>query len=385
MVLLLLLIASITALAEDKRPALKRELTIFSDYAGADADAKAAIQPNGTILSTDDALKLVKNTVGRSGDVDIKAKDFYCVIHILDWAYDADGKSAKPGASNWYIYNPGADWDSVSLVANKRIFGAKRPYLLVVHRNIAVLAVKGSDGSQLLPDKLDYSLNYQIAITPRAPANVQNAESLVSLFPNQASSAKLKQGLVFSQEVIHISGWAYGQLDNTQPPSSLSFQAAITGDAPAVKGLNIDPVPYLVDNEGLYWWDVSVGVPIKSYQQLQNLSTPSGLAQAQIDKRNAFALMNIFLWPVDIKSDSYLGHPHIVVGAAMASQPLHAIFAGGGIGPAVTNFYAGFMITTEKSPDVPGQNNRHIKLGLGINFPLRAIGAKLGLKSQIND
>jgi hypothetical protein len=380
-VLLLLFITSIAAFAEDK-PALKKDLTIFDSSDAAKA-ALAAIQPNGTIISATDARRLVKNTVGLSESIDVK--DFYCVIHIMDWAYDADGKSAKPGASNWYIYNSGPDWDTTSLVANKRIFGIKRPYLLVIHRNISVFALKIGDNDTIIPDKVDYSLAYQVAVTPRTAANVQNFTDLVSLFPTKATVAKLKQGAALSDKVVHVAGWAYERLDNTQPPSTLSFQAAIAGDPSAVKGLNIDQVPYVVDNEGLYWWDVSVGIPITSYQQIQTLSTPAGLSQAQIDKRNAFALMNVFLWPVDIKSGSYLGHPHIVVGAAMASQPLHAIFAGGGIGPAVTNFYAGFMITTEKSPDVPGQNNRHVKLGLGINFPLRAIGAKLGLKSQIND
>ena len=360
------LLIYVTAAFAANPQTITKSLTPF-DPTNNDQDKAAlkAITDGGTLSSTRDAAILVANTIGRDSTIDIRAQDFYCIIHILDWAIDVttNPPSLKPGASNWYIYNPSEDWDMDALANNARIFGKKKPYILVIHRKV--------------PANATYTLAYKVVVTPRTPANVKDLTDLASLIP-----AKDKAGFTAMGADSFISEWAYDQIDNAQPPSTLDIESALSG---ADKGYNLNSKSYQIDDEGLYRWDVSIGVPVKSYQQLQGFTGPNGLSQQEIDKRNAFAMLNVFLWPVDLKSNNFLAYPHLVAGVSMASKPLHGIFAGGGWGPTLANFYGGVLIVTDKSLDVPRQNDTHFKFGFGINFPIRAIGAKLGIKSQIGD
>jgi hypothetical protein len=84
-------------------------------------------------------------------------------------------------------------------------------------------------------------------------------------------------------------------------------------------------------------------------EQLQNISSNTSALTANIDKRNLFALADWYIWPVDVKNASLIKMPYIVTGVSMASKPLHGILAGVGWGPAIVNFYAGFLIVTNHS------------------------------------
>ena len=146
--------------------------------------------------------------------------------------------------------------------------------------------------------------------------------------------------------------------------------------------MNFDSAQVNFDDEGLYHWDVSIGVPVTSYKQEQSLVDSSGqIVQSNVDTKSVLLLANYFLKPVDVKSTNFLFVPHLVAGVRIQSQPLHTALAGFGWGPVITNFYVGALILTSK--DTNGKNVHHYKLGFGINVPLRTLAAKLGLKSQI--
>jgi hypothetical protein len=215
------------------------------------------------------------------------------------------------------------------------------------------------------PDIFQFAYTYQAV--HRLPANVQNLKDAVGLLGNAHA---------LDADISNF--WAWGTLD-ANPPSDITITATalLNGNA-----INMDSTTPKFDDEGLYRWDVSIGIPINSYKQLQTVVTDSGASTvANVDKRNVYLLANLYLKPVDIKKDGFLAIPHLVGGVAAASKPLHAAIAGIGWGPALANFYIGALFLTDNLPK--HQLDHHVKLAFGINVPLRTVADKLGIKSQI--
>ena len=108
-------------------------------------------------------------------------------------------------------------------------------------------------------------------------------------------------------------------------------------------------------------------------------------------KTNVLALVNLYPRAVDIRSSSPLLIPHFVGGVAIAKQPLHKIFVGGGFGPVVANFYIGALFVKQEElktlapgdPATPSQVGGDIRrrftpqVPFGLNVPVGAIIEKL--------
>ena len=137
------------------------------------------------------------------------------------------------------------------------------------------------------------------------------------------------------------------------------------------------------DDDGFYHWDVSVGVPITSYKQFQQVQPLNGSPQvpANLDKRNLILMGDWYIAPVDLQGSKLSPYPYLVGGISFASQPLHNALAGVGYGFNTTALYVGTMIVT--SDIAPGKTKRNYKLAFGINFPIRTIMGKLGLNTQV--
>jgi hypothetical protein len=264
--------------------------------------------------------------------------------------------------SNWYVFNPQKTWLDADLLSNRRIFGAAKPYLLVIHLGIP----------KVLQD--DYQLAYTYTATHRLAANVQNLQSAVGLFTG--ISTRAAGG---SAPPPPIDQWALGSIE-ANPPSDIVITGAITHGG---KTVNLDTATQKFNDEGLYRWDISIGVPILSYKTLQDVVSNNSMATlAAVDKRNSLVLGNYFFKPVDIAANNFLSVPHLVGGVSIASKPLHAAVVGLGIGPSIANLYVGALILTDNLPN--HKTDHHYKLAFGLNVPIRAVADKLGIKSQIN-
>ncbi|MGO9125519.1 MAG: hypothetical protein ACLPXM_21205 [Terriglobales bacterium] len=85
-----------------------------------------------------------------------------------------------------------------------------------------------------------------------------------------------------------------------------------------------------VSDEGLHWWDVSVAMPVTSYNKL-TYSTQNNLIQVtNTDKIRPYALFDTYIWPVDLRMKSGISYPMIVAGIPLSNQPLQAPFVGTG-------------------------------------------------------
>lgn len=152
-----------------------------------------------------------------------------------------------------------------------------------------------------------------------------------------------------------------------------------------------------VQNEGLYRWDVSVGIPFNSIKQLQYEST--GVAPKTISKQTAYGFLVLAPWKEDFVSPPNLGIPHLMFGLPFTGKILNSPFVGLGetinltklpgigkpiskwIANASARFYAGLVENKTFGPQpAPGQSGpvRWIgKLQYGIEFSVRDISSKL--------
>jgi len=218
----------------------------------------------------------------------------------------------------------------------------------------------------------EYRLDYQVRITKKLPANIQNLKNIASLAGLSVAAAGGKSN----------DWYAAGPLD-VDNPSDLNIAPQIVATTGGIQKLDDKEAQF--DNEGLYHWDVSFGLPVTSIKQVQFNNSNNTLTPKTIDKQNLVALLNLYPVPVDIKGSNFARYPFLIGGVSLQSQPLHKAIAGIGWGPAFANFYAGAVILTEPRP-VPGstvlRNTRHTKFTYGLNLPVRGVLGKLGVKTN---
>ena len=356
----LLLVASVCADSAGRPVAKVVDFTVIGPDAhlGTNVDLN-----NASISSVVNARQLVSYFFSKA-NITIPNNGFSCIIHVVKWASQVDSSKLVVAKSNWYVYNPQSSWTDSDFKSNKRIFGVAHPYLLAIHLEVPVAPLVDTTTGAV-----NYGFAYTYRTTHRLPANVQDLKDAIDLFNTGASRVRA---------AAPLSYWALGSLEG-DPPSDINITGAVSNDANTI---NLDTAEVKFDDEGLYRWDISIGAPITSYKQLQNVVNTSGQqAPADVDKRNLLVLANVFIKPVDVKGSTFLTVPHLVGGVSIASKPLHSAMAGLGWGPAITNFYLGVMILTDNLPNKT--LSHHYKLAFGVNVPLRTMASKLGLKSQV--
>jgi hypothetical protein len=351
---------------------------------------------NGSIAGVANARALIDETFKLGGVTE--PKKFACIIHVVNWNYVNTGQatSANTGtlgaggadtlvvtttqpqklvavSSRWYVYDTTKQPADADFAGSTRIYGTNAPYIITVH-----LGLFGPLGQP------PFTIDYQYQVKTRLPANVQDLLQAIDIYSQLVTKTDSTGKVALAAANVDLSFWTIGQINGAKPPSDVTVIAAIRPTNPVAgtsNEQNIDKTPPIFDDEGFYWWDVSIGVPITSYTQLQSVTTSMGTVPANLNQRNLLALFNLFLPPVDLSTTKFLSVPHLVAGISFASKPLHNAFVGVAWGPAIANFYIGPMIVTSNVS--PTQTKTNIKLGFGLNFPVRTIAAKLGVKSQV--
>ena len=347
-------------------------------------------QPTAEIINSDDARALIEAAF-RAGAFKAPdgtvlqnpglGDDFHCLIHILRWSDpsapndNTQEASQEVTAQNWYVYNNGNAkgvrtdriWSQEDFATANRLYGVKKVWLLYVHLN-------KDPGA-------NYTAYYSFNIAKKTAANVANLLALAKIFSGVGGQAA---------DAAPRNFWGGSAVETHYVPSDVTVTASITRDPAAGPLVAVDK-PKKYDNEGLYWWDVSVGVPISRINELEFDTTNNTVTSKEVDKQNIFALFNLYLPPKDIKGTGYSWIPHFVGGVAIAKQPLKKFMFGAGFGPHFANFYAGVLFTevkkpatlTEGSTATPEQLNADIRKSFkpqftfGINIPVRAVLATM--------
>jgi hypothetical protein len=378
------------------RPLAPRALGYLDPFNAALFDSKYARE----LISLAIANGALKDADGAAPPADFyKNKDFHCIVHVIRWKEsDAQGPQAVE-KQNWYVYNNGRakgfnrTWSQEDFATENRVFGVSKVWLLYVHLNKW--------------DTQNYLTRYEFDITKKTPANLENLFALAGVFSGLRGESR--GGAAPAKEDI----WGGGAVDVRYVPSNVTVSAKfvpLTGikAADLVRSAsgeltpetlaridniakNVEPKPLdkpkTFDNEGLYWWDISAGVPIRRISQLEFQSTGNTVTAKEVNKQNVFALLNLYPFPVDVKRQTFTWVPHFVGGVAIAKQPQNQILVGAGFGPRFANFYLGALFVKEQetttlmegdmaSPDQLANDVRKrykAKFSFGLNLPVRGI------------
>jgi hypothetical protein len=304
-----------------------------------------------------------------------KDKNFYCIIHVLSWsAPSADDNKQTVVADNWYLYNQGQkNWSKGAADLTPRLYGAKDVTLLVLHLN--------------KEETNQYTPGYEIKVEKKTPAYIANLLALAGLFPGQRSGG----GALDVNAPKHY--WGTHRLEVQHRPSDITITPK--GSRTTSTGAPLESVALgeaqKFDNEGKYFIDFSVGVPVKKISQLSFESTNGLVTAKEVDETDIMAFVNLHPRPIDVKRTGYNKVPHFVGGVAIGRKPLDKIFVGAGFGPVVANFYVGALFVKQDQltnldpgdPATPAQVGSNVRrryktqVGFGLNLPVGAIVEKL--------
>src|SRR5579875_915086 len=308
-----------------------------------------------TLNQPDDARELIDETLGQTFD---GKADSYCLIHIVRWK---NGGSAVQ-AQNWYIYKPGK-W-SMQNFTGKRLFGAKKLYLLYLHLNVQP---PSSDNP--------YQPVYQLTITNKLPVNVSDVLAL---------AAYAGSGVRGEEKEKPAAWWQGGKIPIEYSTADVVVSPMLKQAGGDLKKLS-DSVTF--DDEGKAFWDVSVGVPITNINQLKFSTSDNTITATKVNKQSAFAMLDLFYPLVDLKKTTYGSWPHFVGGVGIAGQPLHRWLLGVAWGPQFAEFYGGALFVDQTTPQTlvsgqmasPAQLNSDLRLHFkpqftfGINLRVKGI------------
>jgi hypothetical protein len=188
-------------------------------------------------------------------------------------------------------------------------------------------------------------------------------------------------------------------------PTSNSSSDSKTKATPSAgtksEGLTSNPLSgaaLTIIDEGFHWWDVSVAMPVTSYNQLKFDSVNNILVVKNTNDVKPYALFDAFLGRQDLRMQNAISKPFIAAGLPMAGKPLQKTFYGAGLIFAVKSFriqpIVGVRVEkdlltslTNGQPATPAQvllsqhSEWHAKLQVMIGFSVGDAAKVLGLST----
>ena len=137
------------------------------------------------------------------------------------------------------------------------------------------------------------------------------------------------------------------------PVNSLPSQIEITPQfVPTAGEPQMRSLGDVVDfnNEGSYRFDFSVGVPIRKISELDFSSTDMKVGAKKIDSQVLFALADLYFQPVDFQRQTFSRWPFLVLGVGLTGKPLDRGLVALGWGSQLVSIYAGVAILREDRP-----------------------------------
>jgi hypothetical protein len=309
-------------------------------------------------------------------------------------------------AQNWYVYSSDAGWSDEAFRKNKRLFGAKEVYFFYIHINRA-----GGPTHDIPQNVNEYVPNYTVTESKKLSANLEHLLALAGAYAGGSTGgskpvphAPDKLDSIFRTErAKYDSEFGGGLIYMKYRPSDLTFhRVAVTTAVGPLRNLaapgptqNIDlGSDQVFDNEGKYFFDFSIAIPVKKITQVQFNNTTATATPVSVDGTNVFMVGNLYLPPNDVKTNNWVWIPHALGGVAFAKQPMHKLLLAAGWGPKFSEVYLGALWvkqartavgsnscnTPAVGSTVDGSAGYHFcpQFTIGINLPITAISTKLG-------
>ena len=240
------------------------------------------------------------------------------------------------------------------------------------------------------------NVRYEAAVVRRTPANIDNLKKILGLL----FGAQSKTGCINIVPQDSTDIWGTGRIEDVGLPSDISIAGYAKQAGSPLKEeergkLQIGTTGSYND-EQLYWWDASIGIPVHKIKDLQYSDSNNTVTASQVSKQSAYAMFNLMLHPVDLSDARDNIWPRILVGFPLASSPWDKLFAGGAIGLPLKpfrdfQFFAGSTFVSRKQPRTltagSSANNAQLqndltlktspKFTFGINVPVKSVIDKL--------
>jgi hypothetical protein len=218
---------------------------------------------------------------------------------------------------------------NIDLSEGRRIYGAKTIGLVYVHFNI--MAVSPAAAADAFSD-----LSYRVVIKKKIPDNINNLLALLKFAVAQGQAGVT---------AVPVSLLGFGTVTGVGVPSDVTFFGVRTG----VNKLAGSAVQF--DNEGKYWWDMSVAVPVTKLSMLDYSQDTNTVVPKQINKQSVYATFNLFPVPVDTKSgNTRFFVPRVILGIGLTGRPGENVLVGGAWGFQYLQFFAGAAFANQNVP-----------------------------------
>jgi hypothetical protein len=276
--------------------------------------------------------------------------------------------------------------------------GVKDVYLFYVHINRAGGPTSASKGN-------DYTPQYKVVISKKLSVNLQHLLQLFQAFSGGSTPAKNTPALATAP--AQDAEFGGGHIDIQFRPSdivvtSLAFRTAPAAPPVAAGGAPNDSGPsapmklgddVTFDNEGKYYYDFSLAVPVRRIGQVKYEATNGSFSPVNFDSTNVFVMADGFIPAADVKSGNWTRYPHPVAGVAFAKQPLSKILVGGAWGAHFSELYLGILFVKQPrtaanssscsnsgaSTPAPAPFGYHYcrQFSIGLNLPVTGFVNKL--------
>jgi hypothetical protein len=336
-----------------------------------------------------DVDRMIRETLKTDGHADFRKGD-YVVVHIIKWKALKEEKS-DPEKELWALYekvDQATEWvphldpkDTEKNTFDNRIFGSRRVFALAIHLNT--------------PAKWD--IKYKVTINQKTPQPIANLMQLAAgILGGGGAEAKCVEPPVKNIWGARLMLFKYLASDMIVKVNT------ITSDASGQQVEQSKEYTKEYDNEGRYYWDVSVGMPVKSIKELEFTVESNGsstvVSTKKKERQNAYAFLNLFPKAVDLKGDSFLTSFHFLLGVPITGKPLDRPMIGVGTGiykdMLKLNLFAGLVFNRVREPKTlqVGDNStpfqlendlrsrRVTKFIFGVNFPIRQILSSIRAK-----
>jgi hypothetical protein len=154
-----------------------------------------------------------------------------------------------------------------------------------------------------------------------------------------------------------------------------------------------------VPDEGFYWWDVSVALPVTSFSQLKYDSVNNTVVVKNTNDIKPYALFDTYLGKSDLRMQNAISKPFFAAGVPMAGKPLQRPFFGGGLVLAFKSFRVQTLVGVRVEKDLrssltagqsatPAQllasqySEWHAKLQVMVGFSVSDAAKVLGITAK---
>lgn len=364
---------------------MKKELLILGlgaslAWAGrlsSQAQLEVIPRPNSAFTNTAQADSLLGGKVDKNlldsvwafisrKDASLKGSE-YAIMHVAQWE-----KNRKILKQKWYVHRtteiPGV-WLPKE-INGTRIYGSAKIAFIGLHYQTPA------------------DLSYRIEIASKESAPLQSARALLELAAPMMVMAPTLDSAVTPWM------WTARAIDVQHVPSDIVARMMLPVKAAQPDGDEAEVAKQTFDNEGLYRWDFSVGLPVTSLHQLEYNAADGTVRTTEVDKQNLLAFVNFHFVRVDTKQVRRKLTPSLLVGVSIDSRPLDRLVVALATGLTVAQVFVGASFDRVKEPSslTLGQNSTEAQLKqdlrakykpqliVGVNAPVRQVIDRLNPK-----